>query len=63
MNYELRISNYLVMSFLKPHEMIQYEKRLWKKAMDIVKEKGGMITITALSQLLSSLMRNHFDLS
>ncbi|URD53492.1 DUF2513 domain-containing protein [Chroococcidiopsis sp. CCNUC1] len=35
---------------------------LWNKAMTIVQEKGGAITVAVLSQLLSSLMKNHFDL-
>lgn len=36
---------------------------VWKKAMNLVQEKGGAITVTVLSQLLSSLMKNHFSLS
>jgi hypothetical protein len=47
------------------HEFLEAARNdtIWKKAMDIVKEKGGTITITALSQLLSSLMKSHFSLS
>jgi len=47
------------------HEFLEAARNdtVWKKAMDIVKEKGGTITITVLSQLLSSLMKSHFGLS
>jgi hypothetical protein len=34
----------------------------WKKAMGIVKEKGGAITLDVLKQLLASLMRAAFGL-
>lgn len=47
------------------HEFLEAARNdtVWKKAMDIVQEKGGTITITVLSQLLSSLMKSHFGLS
>jgi hypothetical protein len=34
----------------------------WTKAMGVVQEKGGAITIAVLTQLLSSLMRSAFGL-
>jgi hypothetical protein len=34
----------------------------WKKAMGIVKEKGGSVTLDILTQLLGSLMRGAFGL-
>ena len=34
----------------------------WRKAMGIVKEKGGTITLDILTQLLGSLMRAAFGL-
>lgn len=47
------------------HEFLKVARNdtLWKKAKDIVEEKGGAITVAVLSQLLSSLMKNHFGLS
>ncbi len=47
------------------HEFIEAARNdtLWKKAMNMVNEKGGSITISALSQLLSSLMKQQFNLS
>jgi hypothetical protein len=46
------------------HEFLEAARNdtVWKKAMDIVQEKGGTITVAVLSQLLSSLMKSHFDL-
>ncbi len=34
----------------------------WNKAMTVVKEQGGSITLGVLKQLLVSLMRNAFGL-
>lgn len=34
----------------------------WKKAMGIVREKGGSVTVSVLTQLLMGLMRSHFGL-
>lgn len=47
------------------HEFIATARNdtLWKKAMNMVNEKGGSITISALSQLLGSLMKQQFNLS
>lgn len=46
------------------HEFIEVARNdtLWKKAMTIVQEKGGSISISVLSQLLTSLMKNAFNL-
>ncbi len=38
------------------------EETRWKKAMGIVKEKGGTITLDVLTQLLGGLMRGAFGL-
>jgi LPS sulfotransferase NodH len=38
------------------------EETRWRKAMGIVKEKGGSITLDVLTQLLGSLMRGAFGL-
>jgi len=35
---------------------------LWKKAMKVVDEKGGAITVGVLTQLLSAFMKHHFEL-
>ena len=43
-------------------DMARDETR-WKKAMGIVQEKGGTITIGVLTQLLVSLMKGVFGLS
>jgi len=34
----------------------------WKKAMGIVEEKGGSVTLSVLTQLLTALMRNALGL-
>ncbi len=34
----------------------------WKKAMDVVQEKGGAITLSVLTELLKVLMKNTFGL-
>lgn len=47
------------------HEFLKVARNdtLWKKAKDMVEERGGAITVAVLSQLLSSLMKSHFGLS
>lgn len=42
-------------------EAAAYEPR-WKKAMGIVKEKGGSVSLPVLSQLLAQLMKKEFGL-
>ena len=39
------------------------DETLWKKAMGIVAEKGGNITLDIMKQLLSSLMKGALGLS
>jgi len=34
----------------------------WKKAMEVVHQKGGAITLSVLTELLKALMRNTFGL-
>ncbi len=48
----------------KGHEFLESARNetLWKKAMNMVNEKGGSITISALGQLLGSLMKQQFHL-
>lgn len=43
-------------------EMARDETR-WKKAMGLVEEKGGSVTISILTQLLTELMKRTFGLS
>jgi Hypothetical protein (DUF2513) len=47
------------------HEFIDTARNdtLWSKAMNIVQDKGGSISISVLSQLLASLMKNQIGLS
>jgi hypothetical protein len=44
------------------HEFLEAAKddSRWKRAMEVVKEKGGNITIDILKQLLIQLMKNAF---
>lgn len=47
------------------HEFLDNARNdtVWKKAMGIVQEKGGTITVTMLGQLLTSLMKAQFGLT
>jgi hypothetical protein len=38
------------------------DNQRWKTAMDIVKDKGGAVTVHVLSQILSGLMKKHFGI-
>jgi hypothetical protein len=38
-------------------------ENLWKKAMDLVKEKGDTVTVGVLTQVLSNLVKQSFGLS
>ncbi|NJK58530.1 MAG: DUF2513 domain-containing protein [Pleurocapsa sp. SU_5_0] len=38
-------------------------EKIWKKAMKTVGEKGGTVTLGVLTQLLSTLAKQHFGLS
>ena len=46
------------------HEFLEAARNdtVWKKAMGIVQDKGGTITVTMLGQLLTSLMKTQFGL-
>jgi hypothetical protein len=47
------------------HDFLEASKNdtVWKKAMNIVKEKGDSVSLGVLTQLLSSLMKQHFGIS
>src|SRR5437016_614225 len=38
------------------------DESIWKKAMGIVKEKGGAVTVGVLTQLLTNLVKNNLGL-
>ncbi len=47
------------------HDFLDAAKNdtIWKKAMNTVKEKGDSVSLGVLTQLLSSLMKQHFGIS
>lgn len=47
------------------HDFLEAAKNdtIWNKAMNTVKEKGGSVTLGVLTQLLSTLAKQHFGLS
>jgi hypothetical protein len=47
------------------HDFLEAAKNdtTWNKAMNTVKEKGGSVTLGVLTQLLSTLAKQHFGLS
>jgi Hypothetical protein (DUF2513) len=49
----------------KGHEFLDSarDESIWKETMGLVQEKGGSVAIGVLTQLLSSVAKQHFGLS
>lgn len=47
------------------HDFLEVAKNdtIWKKSMNIVKEKGNSVSLGVLTQILSALMKQHIGLS